>query len=576
MRKLYLLFILLAGCFFGASGQTYLQPNEYQQRLNNGLHLFYSQVNGAKEYEVMLAYRFGAMAEDSVTDGLAYVCHNVFLSGLQENLKKIESAISIDGRFGHEVCTYQFKVTQARFDKAMEAISTYYANEPDSTAFATAIYQNATLTGIVQHTVMYPAEQELIKRHWGSRNAAFSIYGPVPQVNSSTIAMARKMYRSAYCIEFALMVFSGPDHFRDSWKKVQDLLGYISTCRGELYNTKMADLFPRPKFSSQVVYNVGSATTTRYQKMFQGPYVSFDPEGTIAAQLLKMLFTQAPRLAKIADSLGIATLRLAYDPMKFASGLTWHIIPKTDSLHTAYGNFDSLMGLLATKHIIPDSEIETAKANMLKQFETIRNHPSKKMYLIAQYWTQGILPWLSDYPKMIKAVNHEKLSEVIQRYMSHQKYTTLLLLNDSDSLSYDINRFTTTYTHIKNISFQFQKNTATFSTPVGDSILNTLGQTLLINEDVIVSLNSLAYKSELLNVSDDSLAVELNKYQGFYLYPKNLYGKKTFRLDIYRTAKLIVALMKMGILPQQLKGTGTLLKEDEGAEKYETTVTPAY
>ncbi len=577
MRKLYLLHILLVGSATICLGQTYLKPNEYQQRLNNGLNLFYTQVDGAKEYEVMLAYRFGSMAEDSATDGLAYVCHTVFVNGLQKSLQQVEGGIKLDGRFSHEVCTYHFKVSTGKFDKAMEAIANYYTKEPDSAVFANAILQNATLTGVIQNTVMYPAEQALISNQWGNRSSAMSIYGTVAQADSATILAARQLYRNAYCIEFALMIFSGPNFFRDSWSKVQDLLGYISTCRGDLFNTKMANLFPKPKLTNQIVYNVGTATPTRYQKMYHGPYVSFDPEGTLAAQLLKNLFIQSPTLDALADSLSIAQLRIAHDPMMFASSLTWHIFPVKDSMHVAFANFDTLLAKLSNQNIIPTTEIETAKANMIKQFETVRNHPSQKMYLIAQYWTMSVLHWLNDYPAMVAAIDHNKLSEVVQRYMNNQKHSTLLLLNDTDSTSYDINRFTTTYPNIANIAFHYEKNTAIFASGAEDSTLNALSQTLMINRNVIVSINSKAYKSELLDVKDDSLSIALNQYEGFYLYPKNLLGKKNFRLDIYRTAKLIVALVKTGVLPKQLTGTGVLLNEEEGTEeKYESIVIPGY
>lgn len=576
MRKLYLLYILLVCGIACLPAQTYLQPNEYQQRLNNGLNLFYTQLASANQYEVMLSYRFGSMAEDTATDGLAHVCHTVFLQGLQQKLQQVEPAIRLDGRFGHEVCTYHFKVSLGKFEKAMTAIANYYAQEPDSSMFANAITQNATLTGVVQNTVMYPAEQALIQRQWGNRAPAISIYGQLPEVDDQTIAQARKMYRSAYCMEFALMIFSGPEQFRKAWSKVQDLLGYISSCRGDLYNTKLANLFPKPRLNSQLVYNVANATPSRYQRMYHGPYVSFDPEGTVATQVLKTLFAQSPTLASLADSLGIKTLRLANDPLKFASSLTWHIFPAKDSLHVALSNFDTLMIGLAGGNKFPEAEIEAAKVNMIKQFEGVRNHPSQKMYLIANYWTQGVLSWLNDYPKMVQSVNAAKLSDVVNRYMHNQTHTTLLLLNENDSSVYDIQKFASTYTQIANITFQYQKNTATFVSNSSDSVLNALKQTLLINPNTIISFHSVAYKSEILDVKDDSLKTLLNKHEGFYIYPKTLFGKKSFRLDIYRTAKLIGTLLNMGVLPRQLTGTGALKKEEEGTERYETTVTPAY
>jgi predicted Zn-dependent peptidase len=567
----------LFGCGIASvHAQTYLQPNEYQQRLNNGLNLFYTQLENTNQFEVMLAYRFGSMAEDTTTDGLAHVCHTVFLRGLQQKLQQVEPAIRLDGRFGHEVCTYHFKVSLGKFEKAMDAIANYYAQEPDSAMFANAIVQNATLTGVVENTVMYPAEQALIHRQWGNRAPAISIYGQLPQVDSSTIAKASEMYQSAYCMEFALMVFSGPEQFRKVWSKVQDLLGYISSCRGELYNTKLANLFPKPRLNSQLVYNVANATPSRYQRMYHGPYVSFDPEGAVATQVLKNLFAQSPALAIMADSLGIKTLRLANDPLKFASSLTWHIFPAKDSLHAALSNFDTLMIGLASGNKFPEVEIEAAKATMIKQFEGLRNHPSQKMYLIANYWSQSVLHWLNDYPKMVQAVNSTKLSDVVNRYMHNQTHTTLLLLNENDSAVYDIQKFASTYSQIANITLQYQKNTANFVSTTGDSILNALKQTLLINPNTIVSFHSVAYKSEILDIKDDSLKTLLNKHDGFYIYPKSLFGKKTFRLDIYRTAKLIGTLLNMGVMPKQLTGTGALKKEVEANERYETTVTPAY
>lgn len=575
MKHLYA-FLLLAFCItHSALGQKYLQPDEYMQRLNNGLQLFYTHQPNSNQYQVLLAFRFGSVLEDSTTDGLAYVCHTVFLNELQKQLHTVNKGIKLNGRFGQEVCTYQFSIGKADFAKTLDALAKHFQQLPDNNAVALAISQNATLFGVVQNTLLYPAEQTLLKRQWGARYAAMSLYGQVPMADSATISKVTNIYGQSYCLELALMVYSGPEAFRATWGTVQDKLGYITTCGGKNMGTEMANLFPKPRYSNQVVYNVGNATPSRYQKMYHGPYTAFDGQGTVTAQVFKLLLAQSKALASLADSMGMAQLRLANDPMTFTSSFTWHVFPKQNSLHSAYGKLDTLIALLINEKPIPATDIEAAKTMLIDSHKEIRNSVDKKPYLIAQYWAQRNLDWLDAYPNMVEAVNHEQISKLLNTYVVGQKHSTLLLLNDADSTTYDVARFATTYTAIEDISFTYQKNTADFATTKEDSTLNALAQTLLINPKELVVMNSEAYKSEILDVKDDSLATTLRQYPDFYLYPKNLLSKSTFRLDIYRSATIMLALLQRGVSAKQISGTGSLLKEKEN-EHYQTIVRPVY
>lgn len=576
MRKIYFLCCILLFVTQLAVGQTYLAPNEHQQRLNNGLHLFYTQLPNSNQYEMLLAFRFGSMAEDESNDGLAYVCHTAFLNGIQKQLKQFDSSIKVDARFGFDLCTYRFAVKSSQFESALAAISRHYAQTPDSMAFVAAITQNAALFSIIQNTLLYPAEQDLIERQWTNRAPAFSLYGPVPMTDSITIDKVEKLYRQSYCIEFALLAYSGPESFRKIWSKTQEMLSYVSSCPNELFNTKLANLFSQPKLSSQVVYSVGNAIPSKYQKIYHGAYLSYDIKGTLATLVLKQLLLQTKKIDSICNSLGIAQLRLAYDPLHYASSLTWHITPATDSLHVAYSNFDTLMLRMSDKQFFSDSEIEIAKNEIIRQYKILINDPSKKMFLVSQYWSQNTLPWVGLFSDMITAVDANQISKVINEYVVNQKYTTLLLLNDTDSATYDYSMFTTTYTSIDSVKFNFQKNTAKFASSADDSVLVAFTQTLLINSDLEVALNATAHKSELLNIKDDSLATELKKFEGYYLYPKSIFtDNKTYRLDIYRAAKLMSMLLNNGVMPKQLKGTGVLLHGEEN-QFYQILVSPVF
>ncbi len=573
MRKICLIAILVL-CSVIARGQLYLKQNEYQQQLNNGLQLFYTHQPNSNKYEVVLAYRFGSLVEDSLTDGLAYVCHTAFINGLQQQIKKVDGSIKIDGRFGFEMSTYRFSVPKAKFSAALDAIAQHYQNLPDSAAIHNAILQNAALLAVAQNTLMYPAEQALLKQHWGPRAPAMSIYGNQPVPDSTTIKLVRHLYNTGYCLEKGMMVFTGAEGFKDVWRISQDKLGYINICK-DLRNNTLVNLFPQPKYSVQLVYKVGSATPTRYQKLYHAPYLAYDVNSVLAALVLKTILAQPAPLGSMYDSLGIAQLKLAFDPMRQTGGLTWHLFPKQDSIHTAYANLDTLMQLLADSAIIPTQQIEAAKTKLLQQFETMRKDPAQNAYLIGQYWAQNILPWLMDYPTLIKGIDHSHINKLIKSYVLGKNYTVLLLLNDSDSLVYDYQKFSSTYTHVENITLNFQKNTANFLSPADDSTLNTLKQTLLINQSLIISINAQAHKSELLKVKDDSLTKALCSYPEFYVYPKNLLHKETYRLDIYRAAKVVERLLQVGVDPKQLKGTGQLIKgEDNGT--YKATVTGAY
>lgn len=576
MKKIYFLWCAFILVGFWAKGQSLLGPNEHQQRINNGLHLYYAQLPNAKQYEMMLSFRFGSMAEDADNDGLGYVCHTVFLSSLQQQLKKIDQTIMVDGRFGFDVSTYRFTVKAALFEKALNAIAQHYTKTPDSTAIAAAIAQNAMLFGVAQSTLMYPAEQDLIVRQWGNRAPAFSLYGNIPVADSITIDKVNRLYAKGFCIEFALLAFNGPENFRKVWSIAQDALSWVSSCPGELFNTKLANLFPQPMLSSQIVHNVGGASSSRYQKMYQGAYVSYDPQGTIATLVLKQLLTQSKTLDLLCDSMGIDQVRIAYEPLHYASSLTWHLFPIQDSLHVAYANLDSIIDLLASGQAFSASELEAAKAALIKHHETLIKDPSKKLYLVSRYWSQNTLNWLTELPGMINKVDAKQIKKVISNYVVDQKYTSLLLLSDKDTANYDFNKYTTTYPYIDSVKFFYQKNTAKFASPADDSTLVAFVQTLQINNDLLVAINAQAYKSELLNVKDDSLAAELNQYEGFYIYPNHLLkDNKSYRLDIYRTAKLIGILLKAGVLPKQLKGTGTILPGDDH-EVYKLSVSPVF
>ncbi len=576
MRKVYLLLALITLFVTLANGQAILNQNEHRQRLGNGLSLFYTHVAGTSSYEMVLTFRFGAVIEDTTNDGLAYVCYTAFLNGLQEQLQKVDNKIKVDGRFGFENSTYKFTVPVAQLKPALDAIGSHYAQTPDTTDITIAIFQNAALFSVLQNTLLYPAELELIKRHWNTRSSSLSLYGPIPMVDSITIAKVAKLYREGFCIEFAQLAFTGPEPFRIVWSTVQDKLSYISSCPGELFNTKLANLYPAPGLSSQLVYGVGTATPTRYQKLYQGPYLSFDPQSCIAALVLKQLLTQSTSLAALRDSLSISKLLLAYDPMHYTASMTWHLFPNPDSLHLAYTNLDTIFNLIGTNKVFTASEIEDAKMVVLKQYQSILNNPSQKLYLVSQYWANNTIPWLANFPDALKAVNQDQIAKVINNYVLGHKYTTLLLLNDADTLAYDFNQFTTTYTNVDSIRFNFKKNTAQFVSGQDDSILSAFRQTLLINRDFVVTINAQAYKSEILKVKDDSLTADLKQYKGFYIYPQSIVAdNKSYRLDIYRAATLIVKLLKAGVDPSQLKGTGNLMKGRDD-EQYQITVSPVF
>lgn len=577
MRKSYFLLTLLIVVVTTNYGQVYLKANEHRQRLTNGLSLFYTQIDGSSNYEMMLCFRFGAIVEDTATDGLGYVCHTVFLNGLQQHLQKVDKSIKVDGRFGFEASTYQFIVSAGKFQDALDAIAYHYANGPDSAIVASAITQNATLFSILQNTLLYPAEQDLIARQWGLRAPSLSLYGPIPSVDSTTVSSVLEMYRDGYCIEFAQLAFNGPKPFREVWSVTQNQLSYISSCPGELFNTKLANLYPSPVVSSQLVYGVGNATPTRYQKSFQGPYLSFDVQGCLSALVLKQLLNQPTGLNLLYDSLKVNKLLLAFDPQYYASALTWHIFPRTDSLHVAYRNFDTIMRLIADGNVFEPDDIEEARNVLIKQYETLLNNPSLKLYLASQYWSNNTFNWLVEYTEALKAITHEHVSKMVKDYVLNRKYTALLLLNDADSSAYNYRQFVTTYTAVDSLCFHYQRNNAMFASGQDDSTFAAFEQTLLINPDLMVVLNATAYKSELLKVNDDSLAAVLSNYKGYYIYPMTIgEGKNTFRLDIYRAATLIAKLLQSGVLPNQLKGTGTLKKGDDGKEEYLLTVSPVF
>lgn len=577
MRKIYcilLLFILIGNT---AMGQAFLKQNEHQQRLTNGLNLFYTEQPGVKAYEMMLSFRFGASAEDTTTDGLGYVCHTVFLNGLQQHLKAVNSTIQVDARYGFELSTYKFTVPVAQYKQVLDAVAKHYAQKPDSIAIANAINQNTALFSILQNTLLYPAEQGLIERQWNLRAPSMSLYGPIPNADSATIAKVSKLYADGYCIEFALLAFNGPEPFRTVWSATQDGLSYISSCPGELFNTKMANLYPAPNLSSQLVFGVGNTTPTRYQKSYHGPYVSFDADGAVAAVVLKQLLTQSPSLDSICDSLYLNKVLMAYAPMYSASSLTWHIFPNPDSMHLAYHNFDTLINSITNNNVFTQAEIEGAKGEIVKQFESVINDPSQKLYLVSQYWVNNTLHWLSQFKEMVKGIDKTHISQMVKQYIVGQKYSTLLLLNDADSSAYDINQFATTYSNIKGVQLNFQRNTAQLATGKDDTTYNALEQTILINKDLLVSVNAQAYKSELVNVKDDSLAYKLGLYKGYYIYPNSLLkSNNAYRLDIYRTATLINKLLEAGVRPYQLVGTGKLLKGKEEGEEYKIIIDPVF
>jgi len=561
--------ILSSGIF----AQDYLAKHEYFFSLNNRLDLLVSGDTSARALSLAIAFRSGSFNERAGYDGLSFLYEYLLRTRLQRQLMPIipSESFSITGETSYEYVLTQMTFPKQYLERTLqviyEAVSAPFSDEEikDAVRYANSEY------ALRMKDAAYRLEQQIGAILWEDDFRKRTIISTWDDSTAALIPMKIAKLREEYfCPRNCIIVIKGNVVQKTVHEMVRDAFVNWERCKLNPF-TK----FPAPNYrtiinSVQLVDENPASDTPFYRIAFPGPNTFEDKRSNYCALVLRgIISSPASRIHSLLyDSCGLASATLNNDLARHISQITFNIIPVAEKVGFCYECIRAFL-VQTGDSLIDERELSIGKDSVISNFDKAQSDLRNNVSQIIHFWASLSLNDYSTFEDSIRSVTLEEMRQLFDRYFRKRPYVAGLSISPAFRKSTMVDTaFTATEKTIRNYKLTFLKNSAIFSGAKDDSTLNSVIQYLKINPEMVIKVNGVCHKDELLQVSDKAMLQWVRSFKGFIMNPTSLISKKKFRLDVYRSLTVIKKLHEAGIDKTRLFGTGNLVRTPGEEEKY--------
>ena len=574
MKKIgFFVFLFLSAITLSA--QDYLAKNEYFYSLINGLDILVVQDSSAHEVSLGIAFHTGAFNKEKTYDGFTFIYQRI----ISERMKSAMPEFATDSVFRiHSEPFYEYIMVRLSFpgkhlDKVLESLYKSVSTEPftaseidDALAFSNSELQKRasdTLFSIEQKMETSLWEDDYQRRTvitaWNDSTARF-----VP-------ARLQKLKSDYFCPRNGLLVAKSSMIQKSVYEKVKAAFLNWERC-----TTNPFTRFPAPNYrtalqSTQLVDENPLTQTPFFRVAFPGPNTFEDLKSNFCAMVLASLIespeSKINRL--LTDSCHLFKASLHNDLAKFISQITFEFTPEAGHLADGYECFRSF---ILQKHdsVLDEQELALAKEHLISSFRSVQSKGDEHVSQIVKYWACVTVNDYSTFADSVNAITLSDMKKTFENYFLKRKYAAALSIEPGMRASSGIDSaFTPTSVSLNDYRINFLKNSAKLAGASNDSVLNSVIQYAKINPDVVIKVNGICHKDELLEITDKEMLQWVRSLEGFIMNPPSFISKKKFRLDVYRSLTIIRKMMEEGIEKKRLFGTGNLVRTPGEPEKYQ-------
>ncbi len=577
MKKRLLCGILLVMAS-AVSAQDFLAKNEYFFSLTNRMDLMVVQDPAEKAMSLGIVFQCGSLTERDAFHGLSYIYEKIVNKRLIEQLRKNipehedSSAVSIFTETTYEYVSIRLIFPRSRLEKVLQIVhQTVSLPFSDSEIKEAADLSNSEY----QYRLLDPSSglaQKIGQALWEND---YKKRTTITEWNDSTMALIpdkiSNLRERYFCPGNCFMVIKGNIEQKSTYDLVDKTFQDWKRCTINPFTR-----FPAPNYrlilhSMQLIDENPGTQAPFFRIAYPGPNTYEDRRSNYCALVLSgIISSPASKIHRyLADSCGLASVSLHNDLAKYISQITFELTPEENDIASGYECFHAFL-TGASDSIFGEDELNLGKESVIANYRA-RRSGQEHVSQIIKFWSSVTLNDYSTFEDSIRSVTTNDMMNLFNKYFYKRHYVAGLSIRQEARNSTGVDSvFTPTGGEISSYRINFLKNSAAFSGKSDDSTFNSLVQFLKINPELVIKVNGVCHKDELLKVSDKAMLEWVNALGGqFILNPPSLIKKKKFRLDVYRSMTLIKKLTEAGIDSRRLSGTGNLARAAGETEPFQ-------
>ncbi|MDB5197239.1 MAG: peptidase [Flaviaesturariibacter sp.] len=438
MKKGALLFCM-ALTAVGALAQPRLPKNYYWQKLDNGLEVVVIENHRVPLATIEIAVKNGAYTEGPEYSGLSHLFEHMFFKAnkdypnQEQFIKRTEELGAIwNGTTDVERVNYFFTFDKDSLDaglRFMSAAMRYPIYRTEDMA-----KERPVVDGEFQRAESDPGFQlwiESQKRLWGD---LFTRKNPIGEHNVINTATPEKMMvikDKYYHPNNSLLVITGDvDHIK-AFAQAQAIWGDWKNSGFDPHQKyPIPDFQPLTK-SDYFIKESSIAQTPYILYHWQGPDYRKDSASTVIADVFSTaLGLNSSKWQQAIVDKGLASsASINYSTNRYVGPIQVFVVPNPEKLKDCYTEMMKQISHFADADYFTDEQLETAKANLRRNFIRNSEKPSSLSMQLTYQWTSTSLDYFTDYLPNLMKVTKADLAAYARKYIVNHPFVAGLIIN---------------------------------------------------------------------------------------------------------------------------------------------------
>jgi zinc protease len=423
-----------------AMSQPRLPEHYFWQKLDNGLEVVVIENHKVPLATIEIAVKNGAYTEGPEYSGLSHLFEHMFFKAnkdypdQQKFIQRTEELGMIwNGTTGDERVNYFFTFDRDSLEAGLKFMNA---------AIRFPIYRVADMQkerpvvdGEFQRGESDPFFQlwiDVNKRTWGDLFTRKNAIGDHDIINTATPEKMMIIKDKYYFPNNSMLVICGDVKPAEAFAKAKAIYG---DWKASDFNPH--EKYPIPEFKplEKTDYNITTssiAQTPYVMLQWEGPDYRNDSAATIAADVFSsILDLNSSKWKQALIDKGLASFaNMGYQSARYVGPVTIFAVPSPAKMKDFNAALMGQIDQMDDEDYFTDEQLETAKANLLRNKIRQVEKPSNLPHNLTFWWCSTSLDYFTDYDANMQKITRADIIRYVKKYITGKPYIAGMIIND--------------------------------------------------------------------------------------------------------------------------------------------------
>ena len=439
MTKKWLTFLGLAVAV-SVSAQPRLPKNYFYKKLDNGLEVVVIENHKVPLATIEIAVKNGAYTEGPEYSGLSHLFEHMFFKANKDYpdqekfIRRTEELGMIwNGTTGDERVNYFFTFDRDSLEAGLKFMNA---------AIRFPIYrvedmqkERPVVDGEFQRGESDPGFQlwmDVNKRMWRENFTRKNAIGDHDIINTATPEKMMIIKDKYYYPNNSILVIAGDVKPDQAFALAENVFGSWKPSDFDPHQK-----YPIPEFTPVVKNDFNIVTSSIAQTPYimvqwMGPDYRNDSAATLYADVFSgILGLNSSKWQQALIDKGLANYAgVSYQTCKYVGPIQVFLVPNPGKMKEAYEEMMKQINMWDDPDYITEEQLETAKANLLRNKIRQEEKPSTQSMNMTFWWASTSLDYFTDYNANMQKVTRDDIRRYIQKYVTGKPFVAGMIINE--------------------------------------------------------------------------------------------------------------------------------------------------